>query len=480
MRNALVLLPLLVSCSDYDLTAIEDNENIAPIIEVAPAQVIFSGVEVGSTATEIFTISNVGNARLEIEAMNLQGSDTFALTDLSAVGYLSPDESVDVAVEFTPYEDGAEEIGTVIIRSTDPASPNTPVELWAGVNMPMLQVTPDPLDFGSVLAGQEKTMTLTLTSVGDSPVSFSGFDITGTEFTGYENEAWPMTLPPGGVTTMDITLVAEGGGVINETITVDVDAPGSDASAELTASVGDGGPIAVCSVSPTEVQPNRDTADWIGRESYDTDGYRITTWDWTLYSQPGGSTAFMPPGGADRNNFAPDLAGEYVGQLIVKNELGVESEPCYATLTGTPYENLWIQMYWAHNQDDMDLHLLAPGGTLESNRDCYYANCVPSAWSGLDWGVSGDASDDPALDMDDIPGTGPENINIEYPENGVFTVYVHDFSGSTADYHGGNDVTVVIYLGGTQVWTDTRSISGDGSYVPFAEIEWPAGIVTGL
>ncbi len=477
MRTALFLLPLLAACNDYDLNAITDDGNVAPMIDVDPMVVVFGNVEVGATTTEIFTISNVGNARLEIEDMELLGSSTFTLTDLSAIGALAPDGSVEVMVEYTPVEEEAEEIGSVLIHSTDPISPITEVELWAGVDMPMLSITPDPLDFGSVLAEQEKTMTLTLTSVGDSPVSFSSFEITGTEFTAVPTEDWPMTLAAGRSTTMDVTLIATSGGSLGETITVDVDAPGFDTSAELRATVGEGGPIAVCSVSPTEVQPNRDTADWTGRESYDTDGYRITTWDWTLYSQPGGSTAFMPPGSADRNNFAPDLAGEYIGQLIVKNELGVESEPCYATLTATPIENLWIQMYWAHNDDDMDLHLLKPGGSLESNGDCYYANCVGGR---LDWGVAGDASDDPSLDMDDIPGTGPENININYPQNGTFTVVVHDYSGSTGDYRGGNDVTVVIFLGGAQVWTDTRTISGDGTYTYFAEIDWPSGLITDL
>jgi hypothetical protein len=476
MRTALVLLPLLVSCSDYDLAAIPDDENVAPSILVDPAVVSFGGIEVGAVGTESFKIHNVGNASLQIEDMELLGSDTFSIIDMSsALGAITPDGEVTVVVEFYPVEQDAEEIGSVMIHSTDPNTPITEVELWGGVDMPVLSISPNPLDFGSVLAGQEETLTLTLTSVGQSAVSFSGFEISGTEFTGYENAAWPMTLQPNEVTTMDVTLIAENGGSISETITIDVDEPGMDATAELRATVGSGGPIAVCSVSPTEVQPNYETADWMGRESYDTDGYNITSWDWTLYSQPGGSTAFMPPGSADRNDFAADLAGEYVGQLIVKNELGFESDPCYATLTATPIENVWIQMYWAHNQDDMDLHLLAPGGRLESNSDCYYSNCV----GGLEWGASGD-HDNPSLDMDDIPGTGPENINIDYPENGNFEVIVHDFQGSTPDYNGSNDVTVVIFLGGVQVWTDTRGISGDNTYTSFAEIEWPAGIVNSL
>ena len=123
----------------------------------------------------------------------------------------------------------------------------------------------------------------------------------------------------------------------------------------------------------------------------------------------------------------------------------------------------------------MDLHLLRPGGQIGTDGDCYYDNCVSDE---LDWGEPGVTSDDPSLDIDDIHGTGPENINIAVPEDGTFTVVVHDYQFSTPNYHGMNDVTVNIYLGGLLAWSGTRPISEENSYTRIADIHWPEATVT--
>jgi len=238
-------------------------------------------------------------------------------------------------------------------------------------------------------------------------------------------------------------------------------------------------PVAVCSVSPNPVTPPFEEARWDARESYDPNGLEITDYTWTLASQPEGSAIRMPPGNtAVREGFVPDLAGEYIGQLVVTNEDGVQSEPCKTTLESIPAEDLWVEMYWTQASDDMDLHLVRPGGTYESrNDDCYYSTCVGTS---PDWGDRNSSVDDPSLDLDDIPGTGPENINILQPESGTFTVYVHDYEGSNgwgADYNGANQVTVNVYLNGSMVWTNTKGISGDDTVTAFCNINWETGIV---
>ena len=242
-------------------------------------------------------------------------------------------------------------------------------------------------------------------------------------------------------------------------------------------------PVAVCDVTPNPISPPFETATWIGTDSYDPDGAYITDYAWSLTSQPVGSSLTMPIGGPNRGPFTPILAGNYTGELTVTNEHGLTSDPCEATLEAIPTESLWVEMFWSEFQDDMDLHLLVDGGSLETRDDCYYSNCTSSAqmFFPMDWGAAGYTGDNPMLDLDDIPGTGPENINIDTPHPGaVYTVVVHDYTGSTTDVYGDNEVTVNIYLDGSLAWTNTKVIACDGSYTYYATIDWTAGTITSL
>jgi hypothetical protein len=236
-------------------------------------------------------------------------------------------------------------------------------------------------------------------------------------------------------------------------------------------------PVAVCQSSTNLLAPLRDSATFSGEESYDPNGFEIIDYTWNLVEQPSGSTVSYSDRSVNGYEFTPDLAGDYTVELVVTNDRCIQSDPCQVQLKAVPNENLWIELSWEFPGDDMDLHLLQNGATFESDGDCYYGNCVTEYGTMLDWGRVG-TSDDPRLDLDDIEGRGPENINIGEPSDGSYKVVVHDYPGS--EYHGSNTLYVRIHLDGEMVFDESVTVVGEDSITEIATIEWPSLTVQSL
>ena len=241
-------------------------------------------------------------------------------------------------------------------------------------------------------------------------------------------------------------------------------------------------PTAVCGEDSTVYA--LDTASFDGSGSLDPYG-RPLSYTWSL-STPDGSSASLDDITAASPSTMLDLVGDYAATLTVTTVDG-GTDSCTQTITAASYENFRIEMWW-DNADDMDLHLLEANdgggnqGTPRTQGDCYYANCNTSRWwvTVPDWGVPSFAMDDPGLDLDDIWGTGPENINIENPASspydGWYQVFIHDYPW-TARYYGANGVHVNIYLNGVIVKTYDFTMSGENSDYYVAKIHWPSGTI---
>jgi hypothetical protein len=464
-------LLLLAACQEYEISKYDEEFFGTPMIEVSPLLLDYGGVSAGSQAIQSFVVANVGDATLEVEPIVLQGSGSFTLVTGADAHTVAPGKDFTVDVAYTPASEL--DSGYAVVRSDDKGNSEVIVELMGIQVNPQLEVDPPELDFGNVELDGTETLFVTLTNVGDGTLEISAISGPNAPF----SASWPLpiSLDAGVSAEVEVSLSPTEYGAFNDAIIIASNDPDGAATLDLLGSSASQ-PIAVCSVSPNPVATLHETATFYGSGSYDPMGLSITQYSWALTSKPAGSTASMPGGNsANRSGFVADLAGSYEAELKVMNSAGIWSEACHLTLDSVPEENLWIELFWTHSGDDMDMHLVAPSGSLLSGLDCYYGNCV--GW-GLDWGVLGDSSDNPVLDLDDISGTGPENINIEDPASGVYTVYVHDFPGSA--YQPGQDVTVRIYIAGVLSWTGTKNIAGEDDYVPFAEVDWPSGTITPL
>ena len=222
------------------------------------------------------------------------GRFVFTYTEVSNPS-LAIGASTDVIVTYSPTDVNADDSGSILVSSNDPDNSVVEVPLWGTVepiSTPILQIDPLVLDLGNASVGQTNSGTFLLESVGDAPVTLSSFSITGTDFSAYPTEGWPLVLDPGASTLVDVYFSPTSADSFSEIFTVDCEDPATDPTATIVASSQDTQPIADCSVDPAQIQPNSSSsATWYGSDSYDPSGAAISTYTWTLVSKPIGSQA---------------------------------------------------------------------------------------------------------------------------------------------------------------------------------------------
>ncbi|MEO1268157.1 MAG: MopE-related protein [Myxococcota bacterium] len=213
----------------------------------------------------------------------------------------------------------------------------------------------------------------------------------------------------------------------------------------------------------------------------DDDGDPMVRSSWRFVEKPAGSTAELDPPNALTTTIFADLQGIYLLELTVEDDKGGIGR-CITRLEATSEDELRIEMVWnvgvPNDTSDVDLHLLrSPSGRWFDNRadgdDCHWQNCRVceadyntsyeeecrneiarfngdpniSPPSQIPWFPPLD-DNDPRLDLDDVQGNGPENINIKSPIDGSYVLGVHYYD---SDGFGPATVTVRIFCRGNLV-----------------------------
>ncbi|MGM0597659.1 MAG: hypothetical protein ACQES9_11535 [Myxococcota bacterium] len=205
-------------------------------------------------------------------------------------------------------------------------------------------------------------------------------------------------------------------------------------------------------------------------------------WEWSVSNGPCdevlGVRSFSVNDNRDINYVADteqvvlnfDLSGEYtITMRVYYNE--TEYYECIFLLhvagPGLRVESCWDTT----GSVDMDLHLMMEGNGTSycASEDCYYGNCKAYNWSvtgwnapdgnidfcvgtesGSNWQSDHGVCKNPRLDIDNISTEGiPENINVDYPEDGqIYRAAVDMWSGSQATHP-----VVNIYCDGIRIAT---------------------------
>lgn len=198
-------------------------------------------------------------------------------------------------------------------------------------------------------------------------------------------------------------------------------------------------------------------------------------------NEAGQAFAGLIPTDADTGSYdvnVPLLCGEQQIKLVWGNAKGKYATVYKAKTTDCVETDIRATLVWDGLGLDFELHLVREGGNINDrtddryySNDCTWNTCISGS---IDWGVEGDASDDPRKDVDNIGTFGPENIFYNKPEAGRYTVMVEHWNGSgDKDANG----TLIINVKGKP--TTVIPITKLAPYSVFvgATIDWPSGEV---
>ncbi len=422
---------------------------IYPELAITPGELDFGEVVVdGAPASQTIEVINAGRAPLSITGVSLLGGGQGFSVDTALLGeeLLSNDAGTLVVYMDPPnYEVYAD---TLLIETNDPDFPEGyAIPLTGeGIDAPTPAICVDPLslDFGSVDVGDVELMSFVIENCGEAPLSIlddfqtgsGAFELASTSPVGLsldpDEPGYTVNIlyDPNSSTGDSGTYAITSDDPLQETVEIKLIGNGGG---------GDDYPVALIDPCPAVVAP-LDTVNLDGTGSTDPDGLPLD-YRFTLLDKPDGSQTELQGETTDTAKLFVDAAGDYAVQLEVENSIGVRSAPYVCRMEAIPDDAIHIELTWNTSNTDLDLHL-ANGADAE-----FYDEPDDVSWCNPqgNWGDGSTDLDDAFLDIDDLVGFGPENINIPEPVDGEYYIRVHYFEDGG---DGSTTATVRVYIEG--------------------------------
>ena len=218
------MLVLLLGCSDQNLNKMSTPEaGASPEIEVVPS-ILYFGEYSGTPVVRSLTISNTGEATLDITSITIQGSEASAFSNQSSLSQvlIEPSDSVVLPFLFTPQS--AMNEATVSIASNDIDAPIVAVPLQGSLSAPMLSVTPNPVEVGEQLLGCYGEHRFQVQNIGTAPLTINDISSGSTELSFVSMSSLPLVLAPEESETLNISFTPSSISTIQEVFDVQSDA----------------------------------------------------------------------------------------------------------------------------------------------------------------------------------------------------------------------------------------------------------------
>ena len=164
--------------SDDDVLIIEaSNSQRAEVIlstvpprrelQCDPSTIIFSGSELGESATTEVEVVNIGTLPVTITGFAMEDGFEYAVVEAPELDLvLAPQESTSVTMSFTPFGGGMSVDALRILTSEAPGLFTCNVR--SNTPLPQIAIDPPRVDFGSVPTGQSVDVDITVSNAGSA------------------------------------------------------------------------------------------------------------------------------------------------------------------------------------------------------------------------------------------------------------------------------------------------------------------------
>jgi hypothetical protein len=207
-----------------DQTSVLQSNNVfeaaspAPAINLSSTGLAFGNVVVGSSRTGTLTISNTGNAPLNVSGITFPGG----LSGNWSSGAIAAGSSQNVTVTFSPTA-ATTLSGNIVVSSDATGGTSTIAVSGSGVFATRVVGLSGDMSFGNVTVNTTSTRTLTISNTGNSVLNVTGISYPSSAFTGNWNGG---TISPNSSRTVTVSFTPTAATSYSGTITVNSDRTG--------------------------------------------------------------------------------------------------------------------------------------------------------------------------------------------------------------------------------------------------------------
>ena len=210
MRYSIFMLAMACGGENKFYSVDDGNGGNGGSIEVTPLSLNFGEVSASDAAGSVqnFIVRSVGGNDVTVTGIDIMGDDGASFTFVEEITefVLAPDEEREIAVLFEPMGANQQQ-AQAVVHSTDNSQPHIPVNLIGVGLIAELEISPDPLNFGSTVVGCELGNTITLTNVGTESLDVTDVDYGDVEFSVMSTPSMPFTLDPGDSKSVEVAYV---------------------------------------------------------------------------------------------------------------------------------------------------------------------------------------------------------------------------------------------------------------------------------